>query len=117
MTRGNKILIVSFAVLAIGSILIAGVFAYFIRGKDITLVVSLQQGASQADRQSMKDACGGLPAIAVVADTGNPNPKIQGRFPVRFDITRATFRQQAALEECINRQGPIVRGFISEGDR
>ena len=117
VTRGNKILVVVFAVLAIGSMLLAGVFAYFVRGKDITLVVSLQQTASQADRQSLKDACGSLPGTSVVRDRGDPDPRIQGRFPVRFDITHASFPQQAALEDCINKQGPVVRGFISEGDR
>ena len=115
MTRGNRILIISFAVLGVGSIALAGVFAYFVRGKDVTLVVSLQQGAGQAQRQALKDACGSLPEVSVTRDLGNPDPLVQGRFPVRFTITHASFAQQAALEACVVRQGPIVRGFITEG--
>ena len=115
MTRGNRILIISFAVLGVGSIILAGVFAYFIRGKAVTLVVSLQQGATQAQRQALKDACGSLPEVSVTRDLGNPDPRVQERFPVRFTITGASFAQQAALEACVVKQGPIVRGFITEG--
>lgn len=81
------------------------------------LVVTMAQDAVQADRVALKAACGGLPGITVVKDQGNPDPGVQGRFPVRFDIARATDRQENALESCINAHGEKVRGFLTEGDR
>ena len=79
-------------------------------------VVTMQQGVTQADRQALKDACGGLPGVSVVPDQGNPNPEVQRRFTVRFDIGRATTMQRIALESCINAHGEHVRGFLAEGD-
>ena len=54
---------------------------------------------------------------AILFGAGNRDPEIQGRFPVRFDIGRATVQEESALEACINRHDTTVRGFLSEGDR
>lgn len=81
------------------------------------LVVTMVQTAVQADRVALKDACGGLPGVHVVADRGNPDARVQGRFPVRFDIGRATAREEVALTTCVNAHGAKVRGFLTEGDR
>jgi hypothetical protein len=81
------------------------------------LVVTMAQNAVEADRAALKAACGGLPGVKVVTDRGNPDPEVQGRFPVRFDIGGADAEQEIALESCINAHGEKVRGFLSEGDR
>lgn len=116
MTRSNRILVTVFATLVFGSMLLAGVFAYFVNGKDLQLVVTLRQPATQPAREGLKQDCGALPGIRVVPDRGNPDPRVQGRFPVRFSIKDASYSQQSALEACLNRH-PEVLGFLSEGDR
>ena len=100
-----------------GSIVMAGVFAYFVEGRDRVLVVTMKQGVTQADRDQLRADCGGLPGVEVVADRGNPDPEIQRRFPVRFVITAANPRQEAALEACVEARTETVRGFLVEGDR
>ena len=80
------------------------------------LVVTMVQDADQADRIALKEACGSLPGVTVVADKGNPDASVQGRFPVRFDISEATREQETALTTCINDNGEKVRGFLTEGD-
>ena len=109
-------LLAVFAALMLFSMLVTGVFDFLLAAPKKVLVVTMQQDAVQADRQQLKDDCGSLPGTALVADQGNPDPRIQGRFPVRFDIGRSTPMQEAALEVCINRH-PTVRGFLSEGDQ
>ena len=66
---------------------------------------------------------GGLAAdtgkgISVVADQGNPDPAVQGRFPVRFDIADTTTQQEAALLNClnVNSERYRVRGYLPEND-
>ena len=106
-----------FGVLAAGSIVITGVFDKLLAGDPRVLVVTMTQDARQADRELLKHDCGSLPGVSVVADKGNPDPAIQGRFPVRFKIGNTTPRQEAALEECIDKHRDIVRGLLTEGDR
>lgn len=100
-----------------GSIVMAGVFAYFVEGRDRVLVVTMKQGVTQADREQLRADCGSLPGVEPVADRGNPDPGIQRRFPVRFVITGATPRQEAALESCVEEHRETVRGFLVDGDR
>ncbi len=100
-----------------GSIVMAGVFAYFVEGRDRILVVTMVQGVTQADREALRAECGGLPGVEPVADRGNPDPELQRRFAVRFRITDATPRQEAALESCVGARPAIVRGFLVDGDR
>ena len=97
--------------------LITGVFNYLLAGDPRVLVVTMKQGAGQAAREELKRDCGSLPGISVVADRGNPDPDIQGRFPVRFNIADTTSQEEAALETCINEHSDTVRGLLSEGDR
>jgi hypothetical protein len=111
-----KVLIAVGGTLLLISMLVTGVFAFLLAPPNKVLVVTLQAEAGQAQREQLKADCGRLPGVKVVADQGNPNPEIQGRFPVRFDIGEATVQQEAALESCINRHD-YVRGFLSEGDR
>jgi hypothetical protein len=111
-----KVLIAVGGTLLLISMLVTGVFAFLLAPPNKVLVVTLQAEAGQAQREQLKADCGRLPGVKVVADQGNPNPEIQGRFPVRFDIGEATVQQEAALETCINRHD-YVRGFLSEGDR
>lgn len=115
--RTNKILIVCFAALALTAMLITGVFNYLLAGDPRVLVVTMKQGVGQEARERIKQDCGSLPGITVVADRGNQDPEIQGRFPVRFGIADTTPAQEAALQSCINDHSDIVRGLLTEGDR
>ena len=73
------------------------------------------QDAGQPARLALKQACGDLPGIRAVPDRGDPDPRIQGRFPVRFDVSDTSNEQYAALAACINRQDQVL-GFITEND-
>jgi len=117
MSTRTKVLLVIGGVLMFGSILITGIFGFLLAPPNKVLVVTMETTAGEQGREQLKADCGRLPGVKVVADKGNPNPEIQGRFPVRFDIGRATSQEEAALEACINRHDKLVRGFLSEGDR
>ena len=116
MTRrqGNIALLSVFAVLAIGAIVVNGVFDYLLAPDRRVLVVTMRDGGQPA-REALRTACGGLPGVAALPDEGSPDPVIQGRFPVRFSLHGASPRQEALLEDCVGRQ-PHVRGFLVEGD-
>lgn len=115
LTTRTKVLVSVFAVLALFGMLVAAVSNHLLAPIKKVLVVTMQQDARQEDRQQLKTDCGGLPGVVLVADQGNPDPRIQGRFPVRFDIGQATAQQEARLETCINGHD-TVRGFLAEGD-
>lgn len=104
-----------FAVLALGGILFPAFTNYLFAGDQRVLVVTMTQDAGQPAREALKQACGDLPGVRVVADRGNPDPRVQGRFPVRFDIADITDRELGALTSCINRQLG-VRGLLTEND-
>ena len=104
-----------FLALALAGILFPAFTNYLFAGDQRVLVVTMEQDADQSDRESLKRACGALPGVSVVADRGDPDPRVQGRFAVRFDIAGTTQRQETALAACINRQ-PGVRGFLTEND-
>lgn len=106
-----------FAALALTAIVVTGVFNYLLAGDRRVLVVTMRQGIGQEAREELKRDCGSLPGISVVPDRGNPDPEVQGRFPVRFKIGGSTRQQEAALETCINAHSDTVRGLLSEGDR
>jgi hypothetical protein len=114
--RTQSVLIVCFGALALASILVTGVFNYLLAGDRRVLVVTMQQGVGEQARQQLKDDCGALPGVTVVPDKGNPDPRIQGRFPVRFKIGGVTSAQEAALESCVTAHGSMVRGYLIEGD-
>ena len=111
-SRSNRLLIVVFGVLAVSGILIAGL-ARLAEGDRRQLVVTMQQGVTDADRATLKRECGSLPGISVVADRGAA--EAQYRFPVRFDIAGTTSAQEAALEACVSRFPQLVRGQLIEG--
>lgn len=117
MSTRTKVLLVIGGVLMVGSILVTGIFGFLLAPPQKVLVVTMEPSAGERGREQLKADCGGLPGVSVVADKGNPNPEVQGRFPVRFDIGEATVQQEAALEACINRHPETVRGFLTEGDR
>lgn len=106
-----------FAVLAVTSIVVTGVFDKLLAGDPRVLVVTMEQNAGQSARELLKSDCGSLPGISVVADKGDRDPAIQGRFPVRFNLAGTTPAQEAALEACIDKHRDIVRGILTEGDR
>lgn len=113
----DRVLLVTFATLALTGILYPAFTNYLFAGDRRVLVVTMAQDAGQEARQTLKDTCGSLPGISLVADQGNPDPRIQGRFPVRFDIAGTTPGQQTALEKCISDNSALgVRGFLVEGD-
>ena len=116
MSTRTTVLLAVFGALMLFSMLVTGVFGFLLAPPKKVLVVTLQQGVGEGARQQLKDDCGGLPGVVQVADQGNPDPRVQGRFPVRFDIGRSTSQQEAALEACIGRHR-TVRGFVSEGDQ
>lgn len=111
----NRALLIAFATLALGGILFPAFTNYLFAGDKRVLVVTMAQDADQGDRESLKSACGTLPGVRVVSDRGNPDPKVQGKFPVRFDIADIGARQYAALTSCVSKQ-PGVRGFLTEND-
>ncbi len=116
--RRNRAVLVAFASLALAGILFPAFTNYLFAGDRRVLVVSLEENAGQERREGLKRACGTLPGISVVADKGNPDPRIQGRFPVRFDIADTTTQQEAALLKCLNdnRERFQVRGYLPEND-
>jgi hypothetical protein len=111
-SKSNRILIAVFGVLAVAGIVIAGL-ARLAEGDQRVLVVTMEQGVTDADRATLKDECGSLPGIGVVADQGAQ--EAQYRFPVRFDIAGSSQAQEAALEACIARFPQTVRGLLIEG--
>ena len=117
MSTRAKVLLVVGGLLVLGSMLITGIFGFLLAPPNKVLVVTMEPGSGESARDQLKADCGGLPGVKVVADQGNPDPQVQGRFPVRFDIGEATVPEESALESCINRHDKTVRGFLSEGDR
>ena len=111
----NRALLVTFAAIALLGILYPAFTNYLFAGDQRVVRVTMVQNAGQSAREALKQACGDLPGVRVVPDRGNPDPRIQGRFPVRFDVADTTPQQYSALSGCINRQ-PKVLGFITEND-
>lgn len=116
MSKRSKVLVAVGGSIVLLSMLVTAVAILLSPAKKV-LVVTMAQAAVQADRVALKEACGGLPGVKVVADQGDPAASVQGRFPVRFDIGEATAQQEIALTTCINEHGTKVRGFLTEGDR
>ena len=116
MSTRSKVLIAIAAALVLLSMLVTAFSILFSPPRKV-LVVTMAQSAVQSDRVALRTACGGLPGVTVVQDQGNPDPLVQGRFPVRFDIGTATAQQEIALTTCVNRFSDVVRGFLTEGDR
>ena len=113
--RRNRAAVIVFATLALAGILYPAFTNYLFAGDRRVLVVTMEQDSRQEQREALKAACGSLPGVTVVADRGDPNPRLQGRFAVRFAIRDITNRQYAALTSCINRQSG-VRGYLAEND-
>jgi hypothetical protein len=111
----TRVLLVGFAALALLGVLLPGIYDYLLAGDRRQLVVTLQQGVSDGDRETLKQACGTLPGITVVADQGARER--QYRFPVRFRISDSTPAEEAALNACIDRYPQLVRGVLTERDR
>ncbi|HUR15202.1 MAG TPA: hypothetical protein VM097_11995 [Mycobacteriales bacterium] len=112
-----KVLIAVGGTLLLLSMLLTGIFGFLLAPPKKVLVVTMEADAGQVAREQLKADCGRLPGVKVVADQGNRDPHVQGRFPVRFDLGGATVQEEAALETCINRHDDTVRGFLTEGDR
>jgi len=113
----TRVLVVAAGVLVLSSMLLTGLFNYLLQPPDKVLVVTMVQDAGQPARERLKADCGGLPGVHTVADQGNDDPSVQGRFPVRFSIGTADAQQESALYACIDAHRDIVRGFLTEGDR
>ena len=112
--RRTRVAVTAFLSLCVLGILFAG-FTRFVEGDQRVLVVTMEQDVGQSARDALKQACGSLPGVTVVADRGNPDPRIQGRFPVRFGVAGTSDAELSALTSCINQQSG-VRGFLVEGD-
>ena len=111
----NRALLIAFGTLALLGILFPAFTNYLFAGDQRVVRVTMVQDAGQPLRDALKQACGDLPGVRVVADRGNPDPRIQGRFPVRFDVAGSTSAEYAALAGCINRQEGVL-GIITEND-
>ena len=116
--RRNRAVLVAFATLALGGILFPAFTNYLYAGDRRVMVVTMTPDTGQANREGLKAACGNLPGITVVADQGNPDPRIQGRFPVRFGIADTTAREESALIGCLNdnRTRFGIVGYLPEND-
>lgn len=110
----TRLLIAGFGVLALTGMLLAGVFSQLLAGDQRVVVVTLQPGAGDAGRASLKDGCGALPGIGVVEDRGDPAR--QAALPVRFLIADSTPAQESALYACLNDYPEVVRGTNVEND-
>ena len=88
---------------------------YLFAGDQRVLRVTMVQDAGQPAREALKRACGSLPGVTVVPDRGNPDPRIQGRFPVRFDVADTTAQEYSALIGCVDDQEGVL-GYITEND-
>jgi hypothetical protein len=117
MSTRTKVLLAIGGALVLISMLVTAVSGYLLAPPKKVLVVTMAQDAVQADRVALKAACGDVPGVVLVKDQGKATASVQGRFPVRFDIGKATPAQEIALESCINQHGAKVRGFLAEGDR
>jgi len=113
--RRNRVALVAFAAIVLGGMLLTAVSNYLLAGDRRVLVVTMAQDAGPAQRDNLKQACGSLPGVRVLPDRGNPDPRVQGRFPVRFAIGGSSPNQEAALQACVNNQ-PGVRGLLNEND-
>ncbi len=111
----DRALLIAFAVLALTGILFVAFTNYLFAGDQRVVRVTMVQDAGQPARLALKEACGALPGVRPVADKGDPDPRIQGRFPVRFDVADSTPSEYAALAGCINEQDEVL-GFITEND-
>ncbi len=111
----DRALLVAFATLGLLGILFVGFTNYLFAGDQRVVRVTMVQDAGQPAREALKSACGDLPGVTPVPDQGNPDPRIQGRFPVRFDVSDSTPAQYAALAGCIDRQDGVL-GLITEND-
>jgi len=113
--RRDRALLVAFGLLALTGILFVAFTNYLFAGDQRVVRVTMVQDAGQPAREALKRACGDLPGVRPVADRGDPDPRVQGRFPVRFDVADSTPPQYAALAGCINEQDDVL-GFITEND-
>ena len=111
----DRALLIAFGALALSGILFVAFTNYLFAGDQRVVRVTMVQDAGQPAREALKQACGDLPGVRAVPDRGDPDPRIQGRFPVRFDVSDSTNEQYAALAGCINRQDRVL-GFITEND-
>lgn len=116
--RRNRAALIVFATLALGGILFPAFSNYLFAGDQRVMVVTMEPNAGQDKREGLKRVCGDLPGISVVPDRGDPDPRIQGRFPVRFDIADTTTQQEVALLRCLNdnRARFGVVGYLPEND-
>jgi len=114
----NRAAIIAFAAIALTSMLFVAFSNYLFAGDQRILVVTLENDAGQAKREGLKAACGGLPGVSVVRDQGDPDPAVQGRFPVRFRIADTTTQQEVAVIRCLNenRERFAIVGYLPEND-
>lgn len=120
MRTRDKVLVGTAFGLMTGSIVVTGVFEKLLEPPRRILVVTMEQGVSQDARERLRADCGGLPGVVVVPDRGDADRRRQARFFVRFDIGRATFPQEAAVQACVDRHDQrwqTVRGYEVEGVR
>ncbi len=117
--RRDRVTVYGFAVLGVGGILLAGALQ-FAEGDQREVVATLERDVSVTPavlaerRQLLKDDCGDLPGVGLVADRGAP--AAQYRLPVRFSVSGTTDAQRAALEACLSAHDDIVRGYRIEGE-
>ena len=114
----NRAAVIAFAAIALTSMLFVAFSNYLFAGDQRVLVVTLENDAGQARRDGLKAACGGLPGVSVVPDQGDPDPAVQGRFPVRFRIADTTTQQEVAVIRCLNanRERFAIVGYLPEND-
>ena len=113
--RRTRAVVGTFLALALAGILFPAFTNYLFAGDQRVLRVTMVQDAGEPAREALKRNCGSLPGISVVPDKGDPDPRIQGRFPVRFDVADTSPAEYSALTGCIDEQADVL-GYITEND-
>jgi hypothetical protein len=109
----NRMIVAAVAVVGLLAIL-WGAVGKLTDGDQRVVVVNVRQGITNADRQQLKDDCGGLPGVRVVEDRGAED--LQYRFPVRFAVGGVDDVELSALYTCIDGHSDTMLGPYVEGD-
>ncbi len=108
----NRVIILGFGLIVLG-FMIFNATGLLTAGDTRELVVSLKLPATDAQRAEVKQQCGTLPGVTVVPDQGDPAK--QKNLPVRFSLRGSTFKQEVALNSCVEGLSRLVQSVDNGG--